>query len=84
MNSKAPVTPMSTEDFVFIAEGKPYRVRKLEDGYWKCWMHPDKHWVTQRKISDEEASLFSLYRLPQDQAELYEFGLPFHKAPVSL
>jgi hypothetical protein len=39
-------------DFVFTdSKGDPYRVRKMDGEYWICWMHPDKQWVSLRKVT---------------------------------
>lgn len=67
-----------TLDFVVIWGGEPFRITKLVGEYWMCYMHPDKRWVTLRKIN----SAFEMARLVEaciewKHRELYEFGLPF-------
>jgi len=63
-------------DFVCIYNNEPCRVTFVDDHFWKCWLHPDKRWVLQRKLSGEEVCFLRLYKLSPDMAKLYEFGIP--------
>jgi len=63
-------------DFVCIYNNEPCRVTFVDDYFWKCWLHPDKRWVLQRKLSNEEVCFLRLYKLSPDMAKLYEFGIP--------
>lgn len=73
---------MSPNDFVFIDEGDvPWRVRKIDDGFWLCRWHPDKRWVTARPAYASEASLWFGCAVSDDMAKLYEAGVPFLPCP---
>ena len=77
-------------DFVFISPvcGKPYRVRWMDEDYWICWMHPDKNWVTLRKV-EGSPELWHMQNACVDfkHRSHYELGIQFegiwpsHDAP---
>jgi hypothetical protein len=73
-------TTVGDLDFVYLdSNGKPHRVRKIDGEYWICWLHPDKFWVTLRKVETSP----ELWHMQHDcvdwkHHELYEFGIPFH------
>jgi len=79
-------------DFVFLdSNGEPFRVRKFDGDYWICRKHPDKKWVTLRKVeSFSELWHQQIACIEWKFHELYEFGIPFngdgwpsHDAPRS-
>ncbi len=69
-------------DFVYLdSNGDPFRVRKFGGDYWIFYKHPDKKWVTLRKV-ESESILWHLELACVDWKfhEVYEFGLPFTPA----
>ena len=66
-------------DFVFVAKNsKPFRVREIENEYWICWLHPDKRWVTLRKVVNSIELWYLQNRcIDWKHSHLYEFGLSF-------
>jgi hypothetical protein len=85
-------TTMVDLDFVFLdSNGDPFRVRKVSGEYWILYKHPDKRWVTLRKVESFPV-LWHLQNACIDWKfhNVYEFGIPFngdgwpsHDAPRS-
>ena len=85
-------TAIADLDFVFIdSNGDPFRVRKFGGEYWIYYKHPDKRWVTLRKV-ESCPELWHLQNACIDWKfhEVYEFGIlfscdgwPSHDAPRS-
>lgn len=66
-------------DFVFLDDNhRPFRVRQFGEELWLHYWHPDKRWVTLRPLRTFEGPELKDRALPEDQAKLYEAGLPFH------
>jgi hypothetical protein len=62
----------SERGFVFVDDASvPYLVRRLGGEPWLCYWHADRHWVTLRKLTQEEVARFGSRALPAHQAELY-------------
>ena len=73
---------MTTEtplDFVFIdSTGAPCRVRMLGGDYWIYYRHPDKKWVTSRKVSSQtELWWMEQAAVDWEYHTAYEYGVPF-------
>ena len=78
-----PGSELKEYDFVAIVNWRAYRVRRLDSGgdYWVCRLHPDKWWVTHRKVTNQ-SEFWALENMCTDweYAHLYEFGLPFEES----
>lgn len=67
---------MSKNDFVFIgSDDQPYRVRH---GWLLSW-HADGHWTSKSRMASDDIERLFPNALPENQAELYEAGIPFLK-----
>ncbi len=78
-------------DFVYLDEidGEPRRIRKWGQSYWRFYWHKhNKGWVSQDFFVRQESLIKEYYdqRLPNDQAKLYEGGVPFKNSvqPINI
>lgn len=67
--------------FVFLDQNRP----KLITRGWMHYWHPDKRWVTEREVTQEETTTFEARKLKPEHARLYntEPGWPIPDLPVS-
>ena len=73
-------------DFVFIdQQSRPFRVKTLGADYssWLFYWHPDQKWVSVRKLSREEIDFYERYKLPQEQAALYDLAANQQLHPIN-
>jgi len=68
---------VKTWDFVYLREGRPWRVRWTGKELWKYFWHSDGSWVSLEPVSIYEARILKRIALPDDKARLYERGVPF-------
>lgn len=69
---KETLEKLDEKGFVFIGnDQKPYWCRTYDKEAWLLWWHPDKKWVTKRKVSQSEVWLFNEGALPNEEAQLY-------------
>lgn len=67
-------------DFVFIdGTNTPYRVRQSANIYWLHFMNKNNKWESLRPLGRIELAHMMERKLPQSQANAYEFGVPFLK-----
>ncbi len=60
------------DDFVFIDDkSQPYYVRMWGNDPWLFYWHPDKKWVSLRKLGQVEIWQMAARALPTEQAKLY-------------
>ena len=61
-------------DYVFIdTANRPFHVRPWgDDGdWWMFYWHPDRRWVSLRKVSRGERKLTRAFAIPAKDAKLY-------------
>jgi len=57
--------------FVIIDQNKPFLINAMRDETWMFYWHPDKKWVTLKRLRFDEIALLSKRAIPREQAEVY-------------
>ena len=73
MSDATTARALDERGFVFIDDtGSPYLCRMQDDGQtWLYYWHPDKRWVSLRRLTQADVWRFAVKALPDDQAEMY-------------